>query len=652
MELSSLERRTDGLREWTARVHTACFGDLFGSSLFIGSFVVFVLLWRVGIFLNDTYVMTNALSAVGDGSLYPTTPVVGDLDAPGAVEVGDDLYGRNYGQVVLAVPVLWIVEFVDVVVSIRAVLVAGWSVLVALLGRQLGRIAGRERAGTIAGLSIGGLSILANLVFWKPFYKLAPAVFALQLSTILWASLTVLIVYRLLARIETPRVGAVAAAVTMLASPVLFWSSTAKRHSLTAVSVVLVLYLFYRSRQASPAGPGPTETHYRALCYVTVGLYAWTSAGEAFTMFVPLLAVDLSTATRNDPKSLVLIGVAFLVSLVPFFLTNLSITGKPLEPPALALRDSLATVDTGGARTGTAGAEPTDTTGQGKQLSDLVRTITGSLSSVLTGVVTPVSVLADQYLQSLVVLVTDVDRVFQVFVRSGYRTTSASSNSLYSGPGMNLSVLESAPILGALVLRVGVVVRDGIRQRSDPVTVVTRIRKRITGALLPVDWLVLGLATSFVLVALHRLPIHHSYTTRYLHPVYPLAIYGMFRLPVITQAVEKRIRTLVLAFEAVVLLGLPVVYGLLYVASPGLGDVYQSYAVVGLVCSAFVIGAGGYQLARDLDGRLVAVSLGCAAGVATVFYVINATILVHYGISAFPFLEKLFAQLRFLVLRG
>jgi len=650
-------------RGWKEQAYTFCFRDQYGATLFVGSLVVFMLLGRVGVFLNDSYVMVNALSAVADGKLYPTEPVVGNLRAPGAIEVDGKLYGENYGMVFFALPIFWFIKLFDAIFSIRAVLVIVWSAFFIYISHHIGILLDHERRGLITGTFVGLFVLVANAAYWKPFYQVTSAEIALQLSTIIWASLTVLLVYRLIASLRTVKVGAIAAATTMLATPVIYWSSISKRHSMTAAFALLTVYFFYRSRSAPESENKFGERHFRAATYACVGLYAWTNSPEAFALFVAVLIVDLPTATHNDIKSATFIITFFIISLIPFFITNSIITGSPVKPLVMANTATTDPVQVAGGEAssptqpqGSSGPQPKGNSGvsHGSQspIFVLVDGIVTPVLSTLSPIFTALSTITDRYVESIYLVVNYGERVSKVLIRSGDRTSFVKGNSLYDGPGMNLSVLESAPIIGGLVLGLLVPIRDAFFDKSRLRERGKSIVKLIKNQVSPVDLLVLLISLNFILIYLPDLPINHSYTVRYLHPIYPLAVYGVFRISIINKAIVRHTKTLLLTYETLVLLGLPTAYSILYVYSPATGDVYQSYAVVGLATMVFMILMGIYIMFIESKSYFFAVTIGCAIGVASVFYVLNATILVHYGISLFPFLEEVLAQLRWLILQG
>jgi hypothetical protein len=67
------------------------------------------------------------------------------------------------------------------------------------------------------------------------------------------------------------------------ATPLGFWASLPKRHSVTALVVVCVCYTLYRSREAESA---IIARRFRALTYAWVGPITWVHAPEGFVLLV------------------------------------------------------------------------------------------------------------------------------------------------------------------------------------------------------------------------------------------------------------------------------------------------------------------------------------------------------------------------------
>jgi hypothetical protein len=124
------------------------FGDRLGLALFLGTVCFAAVYWRAGLFITDNATLVRTLEAVADGRLW-IEPATGDyFDAPGTIVVDGLVYGRNYGQIVLALPFLWVLEALDAVADLRVALTALWHLALYALLVQSGRLQDRRiRAG-------------------------------------------------------------------------------------------------------------------------------------------------------------------------------------------------------------------------------------------------------------------------------------------------------------------------------------------------------------------------------------------------------------------------------------------------------------------------------------------------------------------------
>jgi len=135
--------------DWRSSCHAVgcvAFGDRTGLALWFGMVVALGLTWRVGFFITDSYAIANALFNVADGRLA-ITEIQYSLtlgSQPGLHESGGKLYGRNYGQVFLALPVVWGLQAATVLVPLHLVLAAGWSLAILALARQVATILDRS----------------------------------------------------------------------------------------------------------------------------------------------------------------------------------------------------------------------------------------------------------------------------------------------------------------------------------------------------------------------------------------------------------------------------------------------------------------------------------------------------------------------------
>lgn len=624
-------------RRWVAPIPTT-----HAVTLFLLACVVFASYWRLDVFIVDTVAVANALANVADGTLQISTVYYGPADAqtPGVYAHDGRLYGRNYGHIVAALPILLALRAVSVVAE-PAILLAGvWSLGIVVVGRRLASAFDTSRVATVAAI-LGGFLFVLNVVGGA---AIAPRMFpllALQIVTLLAAGGLVATAYLLASLFHGHRVGVATAVATMLVGPVGFWATIPKRHLITAFLVLLTCYCFARSRVSG-------RLFDRALAYVPVGLTAWVSAPEGFLLLVALGTVDLVTADRRDLRALLAIGGVLFISLLPFFVTNLLISGNPLQPPRLltSYRGGGASVSSqptvapsnpaepiGGAdpppENGNAGGGQTDGGSDGTpggEPDTPTPTPTGetpadgppATPSIGTGIATVVATLASlldrvlsQFGRGIEAL--DPQRLSHVFVRSGripgvdYTETG--------GETIELTLLETAPVLAALVAAPGYYLRRWLTQRRlrlRPPSVST-LR---TDPARATDLFAVVFVAVFSLVYLPRLPVHGTITVRYLIPTVPLLVYGVARIApvraVVTEASETLARATLLAFG----LGLAALVALGPVFQLSVGAVMQAHAVANLAIAALVV---GWLLLRPDDTRLGAVALGCAAAAAALF---------------------------------
>jgi len=602
------------------------FGDRLGLTLFCGTLFVLGVTWRQAAFINDNYTVANALVAVADGHLDLRTAAYGPgLATPGAVESGGRVYGRNYGHVLLALPVLLLLRGLAAVADLRVLLTGVWAVCLLWTLRGAGASLGHQRAGTLLGSGLallvfaGSVPLASDLpADWLPFL-------ALQAVSVVAAALLAVTCYRLVEAMHGRRVGLAAGGATVLATGVGFWATIPKRHVLVALIAVAAVYALYRSRAV--ADGERADIRYRAAAYATAGPAAWVAAPEGAILGLAVAAADLSTAGREDlaPRALVGIGVATVLAFLPFLLTNLAIAGDPLEPPRQLASYQGGDLAGGG---GTGGGGQSGGAGGGGG------TDSGSTGSRF-GAGTAVGLVVGRFLEGATVAVTEPGRVVRTFLRTGYSTDAWSgANEIL---GANLSVLESAPVLGALAGTVALGAR--------------RIRAGASGDREPgigvVDAFAVGYALLLTLAYLPRLPLHASVTVRYLVPTYPLLVYAVARLPAVRRAVEHRWRTAAWSYAGTVLVGGQLFLAAVTLRNSAVGESMQTHAVVDLGLASLL---AGWAVAATLATRrgtadgydtAGAVLLGTAAGAATVLVLLASVAYFPVGEFLLPLVPDL-----------
>jgi hypothetical protein len=573
------------------RLPSILFADRIGLVLFLATIVFYVATLRVELIINDNYTIANTLVAVADGNLHIDPSVYGE--GPGLHTVDGAHYGRNYGHVFLSVPWLWALEIAGYVADLRLLIVGGWSLAVLLFADQAGVILGRREQFRIVGAVVALALYFANVAVAYPLEQRSLAILALQLTTTMAAAGTVVLVYRLVADMYDRRQGFVAGLFVGFASPVGYWAAFPKRHALTAFVTLLVVCCFYWSRSASDVRQA---LRLRTLSYVWVALFAWVSAPEGFMLLVALGSVDVVTARDNSLRTVVILATGLCLALLPFLVTNAVIAGDPLQPPRM-LPDyvSETTVTSVADGSGAPAAQE-----GGETQSGAILLVSSILRRFLAHVV-------DSLLSMM-----DPERLLVVFVRSGYLPEIARWD---GGLPIRLSFLEAMPLAGALLAGPLAAYRH-----VRPTLVLTENTKRRVET----DALVLAIASLFVVVYWPRLPIHASVTVRYLHPLYPLVGYLLFRLPAVRSVVAEQPRVLAWSYVMFVLVGGQLLVVVLATIPSTLAEAYQIHALTAFVAGILVAAGVVSMTSRNGRGRFEGVLISLAASTSTTYLLLAA----------------------------
>lgn len=498
-------------RLWLTRVVSLVFGGRVGLVLYLGCLVAFGVVWQLGFFINDNYTLANAVVNLADGRLAIETIVYGPTDtaSPGMIEVGGETYGRAYGVVTSGLVVYWVLAGVAQGADISILLIGVWSLLLYLTVWLGGRLVGRPRVGLLLATVGAGGAFLVNTMFATEIAARWLPLLGLQIATMLTAGFVCVFLYRLFTRMYERRVGIAAGLTATLGTPVLFWSTVPKRHAFTAALALASVYAFYRSRDAATS---TGRLRFRALAYVPAGLTAWIQIADAALLVVPLVVVDVATAEENGLRALTTVALVGVLSCLPVFLTNVAISGSPIQSPMLIQRSI-----------GEAGTQPppesgaTGSTGGSGSAPDRSSTVLLHVKAALGAATVFGSYLADGMARLL-----DPTRVVDVFVRGGYIQEVTGRD----GETIRLALLEAAPVVLGLV--------------AAPVYAIRWIRtdRRLSPAVVT-DLFVGGYVLLFVVFYMRFLPWHASVTVRHLLPLYPALVYGVFRLSPIRSALSE-----------------------------------------------------------------------------------------------------------------
>jgi 4-amino-4-deoxy-L-arabinose transferase-like glycosyltransferase len=585
------------------------FGDRVGYTLFLGSLAFFVCCWRLGVVINDNHTVLNTLVAIEGGHLHLENAHYGGLSSPGTHVVDGVVYGRNYGQVFLALPFLLALRGLPTLVYPSIAIAAGWSLLLLALSQSVADLFDRPRVGAVGGSLLALVAFAAGVATAYPIATDRLPVIALQLSSIVVTAFAAVLVYRLVSARASRRAGVAAAVAYAAVLPTGFWASIPKRHALTTALLLASLYLLYRARETE--GTEETDSlRYRAGAYVPVGLTAWVHAPEGFLLLVAVGVADLLTARSNAPRELAVLAVVLSLSLVPFFLTNYLVAGNPIQPPRFTPPFE------GTATTATAAVDAaTDGSGSAAPVAG------GGLLALGTAMAEPIGFL-DRFADGVRILLGSPDRVVDTFLLSDG----------FEADDRNMAVLESAPVLGVLAGAVFGFRHVGVRStlarvRTDRPRGVVSVAAAVYAVLL-------------VLLYMPSLPLHAQITVRYLLPLYPIALLALVEIPVVRTVFESAWRTLLWTYVAGVLLGSQLLLAGVVVldATPdGAVQLHSRLALgIAVVLAAWTLAHSlGVDSERSL--RVGAVLLGLAAATGTAFLLVSAWYYFPYGPFALPF---------------
>ena len=625
------ERFEDAREEATATLRAvgrALFGDRIGLTLFLAAVLLFSLWWATAVRINDNYTIVNTLVAMLDGHLDlrsapyfqqfygPEDP----FNTPGMHLVDGKLYGRNYGQLFFALPFAAAFRGLFTVLDPRLAVAGLWSLGLLALAVTLGRQFDRPDLFAVAGAVLALAAFGLNVALATDLDPTNAALMGLQLSTMVAAAFVGVLGYRLVTELYDRRLGLAAGVALVVASPVAYWADLPKRHTLTALFVMCALYTLYRSRVAESSSEA---FRFRALSYVWPGLMTWTHAPEGALLLFAVGVADFGTRGVRDVevRKLTAIGGVVFLSLVPFFLTNYLISGNPVLPPRFlpdygpavsSLVETTANGGGGGSGGAAAGNAATAAASNGPGLLDIARR---ALYRVAEGLLRPV---------------TDPEAIYHTFVRSGYLEGITVDN---GAQAIDLSVLESMPLLGALVA--APVVAGRYAQRTD-----SALRSWLDHPAAVLDLFALVYAVGLVALYLPNLPLHAQVTVRYLHPLYVLGLYAVVRLPAVRRIVSERGRLLTWTFLASVFVGGQLLLAGLVLIDASVGESAQAHALLNLATAGLLALAVLALTVLDSDDPRAlaagAVSLGLAAAATTAFVLLSRLYHVTSGEFLLP----------------
>jgi len=147
------------------------------------------------------------------------------------------------------------------------------------------------------------------------------------------------------------------------------------------------------------------------------------------------------------------------------------------------------------------------------------------------------------------------------------------------------------------------------------------------------DLLVVALAVLLTVIYLSRLPLFSTITVRYIVYALPFGLYGVVRLPPVSEAVTRAPRRVGWTYLVATVGGTAVVVVVLAFADVAVGEAMQFHALVNLgTAGLLALCIGGRALVPErVEVRWVATLLGVTAGATTAFLLLAGVEYFQYG---------------------
>jgi hypothetical protein len=602
--------------------------------LFFCSLLFAGIYWRFGVLISDTFTVANTLLAVSEGHLFLDTLQYGGDVSPGMSYSEGKLYGRNYGMAFLATPILWMIEFASGILDLRIMLVGLWCTMfmwaIALIGERLGLKHYLIMGGVIAAIFL----FIVNMMYATEIVNKKFPIIALQILSLSCFSITTVLIQRIVRRLHGEFLGTLAGFAAIVAIPLSYWATIPKRHAVVAMFLILGLYLFGRSFDATGVR-GPWW--YRASAYGSVGFTAWVHPGEALFALAGLGLVDITV--RQDAfqfKELILVGLVLIAALSPFFVTNTVASGDPLSPPILNEKfDGTQNVTVGPDRivNNSTGRKITTSVGASGNRIDIKNSspvLTGSEQPQLEGI----GRLVRQTRRAIEALGSPYI-LFWAYIESGYVTSVVDSD---LNQELNLAIFESSPLL---TITLPAILSVLIRYKKNENKIIDTDTHIIAVNSLSVVWIL-----AFTFLYLPDLPESAQFTVRYLIPITPLFII-LLSASDLVQQVTQHWRLMCWSVAGGTLIGGQLALGWMILTAPGIGEAIQFHGLINHLIGAGLVlwGVGEVLTSRDMT-RLGAFLFGLAVSGTIVFVVLSGVGYLNYSTDLMlPVMSEITSQL-------
>lgn len=325
-------------------------------ALLLSALFVIIAISSPALFMNDEWITTNQLHQLSIGHQFVTNEGKYGTYPDGTPSAYFDhilnILIYTMALPVASMPALIAVQFCGDYFRFATILL--WSSLPFFIALTISRCF-PEHASlgpvriTILGAVIGAFLFAINRLFYIPFAGFDPRapveVAAVIFTNHLFFALMVVMTYLIARRIFDNRWTALFIVIACTAcSTALLWGGTAKDHMASAAVFAVMLWFFVAYLQSR-------KFAYAAGGFFTIGILAWVRPEIGLSVFFCLgifylAGIVLCVREKRDTissglkRSSAILFTA--IGAIPLFINNLLVSGNPLVPPLLMLRNLVA----------------------------------------------------------------------------------------------------------------------------------------------------------------------------------------------------------------------------------------------------------------------------------------------------------------------
>ncbi len=289
--------------------------------VFFSSLFILISFSGTRLFISDEGVILDQFYNLIQGSLAIKIAKIDTLRGM-FILVGDNLYGKfSYSLLFLSLPTYYFLKIVDSIYGAHLFMLQLWAISGGIAVYLIGKVR-NFKLSEIAGILSYLVLITVNLNFFKPIsFPKWGELLSIEFTNIFITAFIIVVVYLFFRDLFGNKIALFSSFFILLATPIPFYATTLKHHSLTVLLTLLTFYFSYMHYEKK-------DNRFIYYAYIAAGLCVWTRILEGSVLLVSLMITDI-LFFRRDIKYIFRIIVIILVSLLPFFGFNYLILGDP-----------------------------------------------------------------------------------------------------------------------------------------------------------------------------------------------------------------------------------------------------------------------------------------------------------------------------------